>query len=67
MKRTIHSQCPYCLFVNRLDVDFDNMLHKRIIVTCDSDEGGCERDYILDIDIEMVQKTHTIEGEDIKS
>ncbi len=52
-------KCPYCGFVNKVSVE--NYWHPRV-VTCDIDEGGCERDFVLKVKKEISTETFKIEG-----
>lgn len=54
-------KCPYCGFENKINVGKDYYIPKEVI-TC-SDEGGCERDFVIDVKKEVIIKTFKIEGQ----
>ena len=63
MKRTVMSQCPYCSYVNKFNMEFPDMYGYRKIVSCDSDDGpGCGREYVIELAIEIKATARKIEG-----
>lgn len=58
----IEVRCPYCGFINTVFVEKDYCHPK--VVTCDIDEGGCERDFVLKVKKEISTETFKIEGEE---
>lgn len=56
-------KCPYCGFENKVYVGEDFYLPKKII-TCDIDEGGCDKDFVIDVIKKIEIKTYKIEGQD---
>ena len=61
-KKLFNIKCPYCGFENLRLLQTKAYYNKKII-TCDEDEGGCGRSFVLDIIVKYEQKTLKIEGE----
>jgi len=40
-------QCPYCSFNNKVKVEVGENRNMSGVYTCDSDEGGCDKDFVL--------------------
>ena len=57
----IEVKCPYCGTLNKVSVASEHYWHPRV-VTCDIDEGGCERDFVLKVKKEISTETFKIEG-----
>lgn len=55
-------KCPYCGFINQVYVGHDAWLPKEVI-TC-TDEGGCEKDFVIEVKKKTTIKTFKIEGEE---
>lgn len=41
-----HTKCPYCGHRNRIRLDVAQ--HSKHIATCDIEEGGCDKDYVIE-------------------
>jgi hypothetical protein len=39
--------CPHCNFLNKLNIDAHN--YRPEVVCCDSEEGGCDRLFVLTV------------------
>ncbi|WP_399327124.1 AbrB/MazE/SpoVT family DNA-binding domain-containing protein [Tissierella sp.] len=50
-------------FENKVYVGHDFYLPKEVI-TCDIDQGGCDKDFVLSVDKKVILKTFKIEGEE---
>lgn len=55
-------KCPYCGFEN--EVEHDVFYKKSHLVTCDSEEGGCDRNFVADVAVSVTTKARKIEGEE---
>ena len=56
--RWVPSQCPYCDHKNQVRLDVN--AHSRHVITCDADEGGCDKDYIVHTAIILEVQTYVI-------
>lgn len=52
--------CPYCGFTQSREVDPS----KPQLMTCDSDEGGCDKTFVVRASIRPTVDTYKIEGEE---
>ena len=45
----IKMQCPHCGFNNKINIEINERQSRNEskIITCDSDEGGCDTDFAL--------------------
>lgn len=48
----INAVCPDCEYSNTVKVD-PSKITQTILVTCDADEGGCDRDFALKIQTKL--------------
>lgn len=63
MNRIVFVKCPYCGHENNLFVKDD--LRQRTIECCDSEDGGCDRNFAVYINVSIVAKGLKIEGEEV--
>lgn len=61
MNRYAHVACPYCGCDVRVHVEDD--LRQRTVVTCDKEDGGCDRDFVASVFVRIEVKALKIEGE----
>ena len=61
MKRTITINCPYC--GARVNVAATNDYRQKKVVACDKENGGCDKDFVVDIAVSIDAKALKIEGE----
>lgn len=54
-------KCPYCEFDNKLGTDRRGGYS---FVTCDLEEGGCDKTFVVDITITRTATAKKIEGEE---
>lgn len=59
----IYAECPYCGFENKIKIE-PEFYYPKQVVTCDIDEGGCEKDFVVDIEISIFTESLKIEGEE---
>ncbi|SHH57235.1 hypothetical protein [Sporanaerobacter acetigenes] len=66
MYRNIKVKCPYCGKDVCMAVDFPRTgsYIAPIVVTCDADEGGCDKDFVVKAELEIKTQTRKIEGEE---
>lgn len=57
-------RCPYCGFINEVTI---NQVWDKQIVTCDVDEGGCDREFVIKAYVKADVETFKIEGEEERS
>lgn len=51
------SKCPYCGYSNRTEFKavpcgpdgFDGSIIDKVVVSCDGDEGGCNKNYVAEL------------------
>lgn len=53
-------KCPYCDFVNLWYLGTSNTFTQMEVVTCDSDEGGCDCNFILVYRLKIEHHTREI-------
>jgi hypothetical protein len=61
---TIQSKCPYCGCVNNNNAELIPKVHRKIVVTCDSDEGGCDKIYVASAALKVECEVFKIEGQE---
>lgn len=61
MNRIVRVLCPYCGCEAKVQVTEDS--YQKTVVTCDNMEGGCDRDFVVDILVSINAKALKIEGE----
>jgi hypothetical protein len=44
-ERTV--KCPYCEHEDRLSICVEDISTKKEVYTCDVDDGGCDRDFVI--------------------
>ena len=55
--------CPYCKFNNKITLDDVRQHYNQMkVVTCDFEEGGCDGNFAISIDVSVVVVAHTIEA-----
>lgn len=59
---TIIVKCPYCGVKNKTKIELDGLFEKKII-TCDLDDGGCDKDFVVKTKISINAECKKIEGE----
>lgn len=64
MNRSVTVLCPYCGHKVRVDIEDD--IHQKTVATCDMEDGGCDRDFVVDAWVSIDAKALKIEGEDKK-
>ena len=61
--RTISIKCPMCGFVNKITPAQSDYLNaqdgKPFVMTCDNEEGGCDRYFVVEVTLSAAIKTHT--------
>jgi hypothetical protein len=65
MKTLVRSACPYCQKENATQQDLPITYAPatdQIIVTCDSEEGGCDKPYVVFIRIPVNTESKAIQG-----
>jgi hypothetical protein len=55
--------CPYCKHVNRFKIGTEAYQPPEV-VTCDVDEGGCDKDFVIKVYVDVDIKTLKIEAEE---
>lgn len=55
-------KCPYCGFVNSIILE-EKTHHPKCILTCDSDEGGCDKDFVAEFTTKITVDCKKIEGQ----
>lgn len=58
----VEVKCPYCDFENKRRVDFKESSIMEVWY-CDSEEGGCDRRFVVDVFLAQEIKAKKIEGE----
>jgi hypothetical protein len=53
--------CPYCGHEQRPINDTEDIRPRPIIVTCDSEEGGCDRSYAVEYAVKVEVKVYKVE------
>lgn len=62
MDRNVTVCCPYCGCEAKVKVTED--FFQKTVVTCDIMDGGCDRDFVVDIRVSIDAKALKIEGEE---
>jgi len=57
----VYSTCPYCGFKNGRYLQIQWHKHDTFIVTCDSEEGGCDQEYVIRVEPSFQVKEFSIE------
>jgi hypothetical protein len=52
MHQTVRFSCPYCLKTG-CDELFVYFVPKKVLVTCNLEEGGCDRDFVIEYKFEF--------------
>jgi hypothetical protein len=60
---TTKVKCPYCGKEVAISVE-DGQYFQKQIATCYIDDGGCDKDFVVDTYISISAKCKKIEGED---
>jgi hypothetical protein len=64
-RKALKVKCPYCQFENHLSDGWQVVLHledgKPVVMTCDSEAGGCDRLFVLQVDYMPVIAVSRIE------
>ena len=55
-------KCPYCNHENKVNTE-EGKLYQQQVVTCNCDEGGCDRDFVVAMYITIQVECKKIEGE----
>jgi transposase-like protein len=58
-------ECPYCGKINSVLVEDGRYFQKQIVV-CDLEEGGCDKDFVVETRISINATCKKIEGEFVK-
>lgn len=64
MNRNVKVTCPYC--GQEVTVQVTEDFHQKTVVTCDVEDGGCDRDFVVDVWVSIDAKALKIEGEEQK-
>ena len=62
MNRNVRVLCPCCGHEAKVQVTED--VYQKTVVTCDNTEGGCDRDFVVDIRVSIAAKALKIEWEE---
>lgn len=60
--RNVEIKCPYCGFVNKVNLEYEDQYPSPGIIICDSEEGGCDRYFVIKPRINLEARTFKIEG-----
>ena len=60
------AKCPYCEKLNSVLVE-DGRYFQRQITTCDLEEGGCDKDFVVDTVVSISVECKKIEGEEART
>ncbi len=60
----LETTCPYCSRTNRAMID-NTLIHdtQKQIINCNKYNGGCGKDYVARVDVNVITKSFKIEGE----
>lgn len=61
MAKTVVATCPYC--GTKTKVLVNSLYNDSHLIVCDVLEGGCDRMFVVDIEVSMKTKSRKIEGE----
>lgn len=64
LARTISVFCPYCGKLNT--IKHDSVYSDLLIATCDYFEGGCDRKFVVEVNVHLSVKAKKIQGEEEK-
>lgn len=64
MGRKISVSCPYCGKANY--VTHDTLYNDNTLVRCDEMNGGCDKLFVVDVEVKLSAKTMKIFGEEEK-
>jgi hypothetical protein len=59
--KSVEVRCPYCGTVNMVDIEFPGYSQPRVI-TCDIEQGGCDKYFVVQPHVNVEVKTYKIEG-----
>ena len=62
VKLSVNVNCPYCGVINNVILNIDSHFIPKKIVTCDSEIGGCDNDFVIDPHFEITAGVYKIEG-----
>lgn len=55
-------KCPYCGMLNGMSAP-TRRYESKYIVTCDKKNGGCGKDFVAAVRMEVIARTLKVEGE----
>lgn len=58
--RIIYIDCPLCSRTNKVRVDYSDWEYRPQIVVCDSEEGGCDEAFAVQVDLKPMIKTYKL-------
>lgn len=53
--------CPYCSKENKIELD-TSLFSDDTVITCDMDEGGCDKKFVVNFYLSPISKCFKIEG-----
>ncbi len=56
--------CPYCFHRQLISVEYPTLYKRPKVVTCDLEEGGCDKHFVAYTRVELFADTAKIEGEE---
>ena len=59
---SVKAICPYCGLENIFNLNIDSHYIPKQIVTCDTEIGGCDKDFVIDPHFEINADVYKIEG-----
>ena len=62
MNRKVGTVCPYCEHGNLILVEDD--YSQKTVATCDDEDGGCGKDFVVAVNVSISVKEFKIEGEE---
>jgi hypothetical protein len=64
MNICVEVKCPYCGISNKLLVDIDSVYIYPRVVTCDMEEGGCDKDFVIKPHLSISTKIFKIQEDE---
>ena len=63
-RSSVEVYCPYCGCINTLYFIIDSRFIPKQIVTCDIEQGGCDKDFVVEphLQINLAADVYKIEG-----
>ena len=60
MKVQIKATCPYCGHISGYQIDAAGTSEKKYVFYCDSEDGGCDVQYVVSVELMPIIESYSI-------